>query len=114
MIEKALKAEPENPAYLDSMGWVLFRLGQYEEAKTHLLKATSLPRGEDATIWDHLGDCHDKLGQREEAIDAWVKALTQEVGKPLQDEKLVKSLKEKIPADRIPPPKDQAANGQSP
>lgn len=114
MVAKALKAEPENAAYLDSMGWVLFRLGQFDEAKAHLVKATSLPRGEDATIWDHLGDTLEKLGQKEEAIDAWLKALANETGKPVKDEKLLKALKEKIPADRLPAPKDQAANGKTP
>jgi len=102
MIEKALAAEPENAAYLDSMGWVHFRLGNYNEAKEELLKAVKDPRRQDATIWDHLGDVYDKLGDKDEAIKAWAKALEIEYGKPKQDEKLVKSLLGKIPADRLP------------
>jgi tetratricopeptide (TPR) repeat protein len=103
MIEKALKAEPDNAAYLDSMGWVLYRLGQYEEARTHLQRAADLPRGEDSTIFDHLGDCLDKLDKKDEARAMWEKALKLEREKTHPDEKLLKSLGEKLPAD--------AANG---
>ncbi|QDT55060.1 tetratricopeptide repeat protein [Caulifigura coniformis] len=102
MIEKALAAEPENAAYLDSMGWVQYRLGQFSEAKESLLKAVKDPKRQDATIWDHLGDVYDKLGDKEEAIKAWIKALEIEFEKPKQEEKLVKSLLQKVPADRIP------------
>jgi len=102
MIEKALAAEPENAAYLDSMGWVQFRLGQFSEAKESLQKAVKDPKRQDATIWDHLGDVHEKLGDKEEAIKAWVKALEIEFAKPKQEEKLVKALLQKVPADRIP------------
>jgi len=109
MVGKALAAEPENAAYLDSMAWVLYRLGQFAEAKEHLLKAIEKPRGEDATIWDHLGDIRDKLGEREEAITSWLKALEMEREKPKPDEKLVKALLEKIPADRVPPAKETPA-----
>ncbi len=102
MIEKALAAEPDNAAYLDSMGWVQFRLGIYSDAKEHLLKAVKDPKRQDATIWDHLGDVYEKLGDREQAVQAWVKALEIEYGKPKQEEKLVKALEGKIPADRMP------------
>jgi tetratricopeptide (TPR) repeat protein len=102
MIEKALAAEPENAAYLDSMGWVHFRLGNYSQARDELLKAVKDPNRQDATIWDHLGDVYDKLGEKEEAIKAWLKALEIESPKPKPEEKLVKALRGKIPADRLP------------
>lgn len=67
--------EPEkNAAYLDSMGWVLFKKGRYEEALKYLLEAANAPEGEDGVIWDHLGDCYYRLGRREDAIKAWEKA----------------------------------------
>jgi Flp pilus assembly protein TadD len=102
MIEKALAAEPENAAYLDSMGWVHFRLGNYSQARDELLKAVKDPNRQDATIWDHLGDVYDKLGEKEEAIKAWLKALEIESPKRKPEEKLVKALRGKIPADRLP------------
>ena len=102
MIEKALAAEPENAAYLDSMGWIQFRLGNYSDAKEHLLKATKDPKRQDATIWDHLGDVYEKLGDKDEAVKCWVKALEIEFAKPKQEEKLVKALLAKVPADKVP------------
>ncbi len=57
MIEKALKAEPDNAAYLDSMGWVLFRLGEYEQARKHLEEAAEIrsPRTvPSSNIWARL------------------------------------------------------------
>jgi tetratricopeptide (TPR) repeat protein len=96
MIEKALKAEPENPAYLDSMGWVLFKLGEYEKALEHLQKAISLPRGEDSTIYDHLGDTYEKLNQRDKAVEAWRKALELEQAEKHPDQKIIDRIKSKL------------------
>ena len=95
MIEKAIEAEPDNPAYLDSMGWVLFKLGQYQEAHKFLKQASEHEDGEDSTIFDHLGDSLVKLGKTQEAQDAWQKALELEQDKKHPSEKLLKSLLEK-------------------
>lgn len=96
MIEKAIKAEPKNGAYLDSMGWVLFKLGQHKEALEWLEKATSTESGGDATIWDHMGDVHLGLKDVEKARAAWEKAMkvSKESGNP--DEKLQKKITEKL------------------
>lgn len=99
MIEKALVAEPDNAAYLDSMGWVLYRLEQYEEARKYLEQAIEKPTGQDATILDHLGDCLDKLGQKEEAVKQWREALKMEREKARPDEELVKKIEQKLPAE---------------
>ncbi len=99
MIRLAIKAEPENAAYLDSMGWVLFKLGKFKEAIPHLEKAVSLPGGGDATIWDHLGDCYDRAGQLEQAKDAWQKALDDAKKQKKPDEKIIKSIQEKLNGD---------------
>lgn len=103
MIRKALAAEPENSAYLDSLGWVLFRLGKYDEAIKHLEQAASGPRGEDPTILDHLAECQAKSGRQEQALENWRKALTLEEEKPAPDPALVESLKKKI-AGEAPSP----------
>jgi tetratricopeptide (TPR) repeat protein len=74
LILRALQFEAENPAYLDSLGWVYFQQGRYEEARTYLEKALKgLP--EDPVILDHYGDVLLKLGHAEEALAAWKKAL---------------------------------------
>ncbi|MBL8851627.1 MAG: tetratricopeptide repeat protein [Planctomycetaceae bacterium] len=99
MIEKALKAEPENPAYLDSMGWVLYRLGQFAEARTHLDQAVALPTGQDSTIFEHLGDVLDKLDLKTEAVTAWRKAEELERAKAKPDDEVLQRLTAKLPAE---------------
>jgi tetratricopeptide (TPR) repeat protein len=69
------EGDKDNAAYLDSLGWVLFRRGQVEEARLQLLKATTLPDGEDPVIWDHLGDVYQRLEMSDRARDAWQRAL---------------------------------------
>ena len=96
MIRLAITAEPENPAYLDSMGWVLFKLGKFKEAIPHLEKAVSLPGGGDATIWDHLGDCYDKTGQADKAKEAWQKALADAKKQKEPEEKLINEIEAKL------------------
>lgn len=67
--------DKDNAAYLDSLGWVLFRQKKYQEAKKYLLQAVQLPDGEHIEILDHLGDVHMALGEKDEAIAIWKKAL---------------------------------------
>jgi tetratricopeptide (TPR) repeat protein len=73
----AVEAEEpqDNAAYLDSLGWVLFRRGQFDAARRELEKATTLPDSDDPVIWDHLGDVYQRLGLATEARAAWEKAL---------------------------------------
>jgi predicted Zn-dependent protease len=67
MLVKAVSMQPRNGAYIDSLGWVYFRLGKLDLAKRHLEDATVLvPR--DATIRHHLGDVYAKLGLKDEAL----------------------------------------------
>jgi tetratricopeptide (TPR) repeat protein len=73
MIRKAVEAEPNNGAYRDSLGWVLFRLGRVSEAITELQKAAELEP--DPVILDHLAEALKTAGQIQEARAAWNKAL---------------------------------------
>jgi tetratricopeptide (TPR) repeat protein len=67
--------EEANAAYIDSLGWVLFRLGKTEDARKELEKATVLLAGEeDPVVWDHLGDVYFRLDQVKQAKSAWEKA----------------------------------------
>jgi tetratricopeptide (TPR) repeat protein len=75
LIEKAVKAEPKNAAYLDSLGWVLFKLNQPKQALEYILKAIELSKEPDATVYDHLGDTYAALNQTEKAREAWRKSL---------------------------------------
>jgi tetratricopeptide (TPR) repeat protein len=96
MIRKAVDAEPENPAYLDSMGWVLYKLGRFSEAVEFLQKAVKQPSGSDATIWDHLGDCYDRLEKTDDAVKAWTTALEHARKEKRRDEKVIGRIEEKL------------------
>jgi len=74
MIQKAVKAQPENSSFLDSLGWVYFKLGNYEEAEKTLKDANRRDTSS-ATILDHLGDVYAKQGKLELARVTWQKAL---------------------------------------
>ncbi len=67
LVMQALAAEPDNGAYLDSIGWVFYQQGRYEEAFDRLVAATN-ERGEDPVILEHLGRTLAKLGRRDEAL----------------------------------------------
>lgn len=70
----AVKAEPENSSYLDTIGWIYFKMGNYELAKQNIQKSIDLG-GERSVILDHLGDVIFKMGKKSEAMNLWKKSL---------------------------------------
>jgi len=74
MIEAAVASDPENAAYLDSLGWVYFRLGDFEGAIEQLKKAAAISQ-QDPVLMDHLGDAYQARGQTGKAREAWRNAL---------------------------------------
>ncbi len=93
MTERAVNAEPENVAYLDSLAWVYYRLGQAQEALPLLTKATS-EGSEDAVILDHLGDVYEALGEMEKAISSWKRAV--QVAQAVDDQEQARSIRKKL------------------
>jgi tetratricopeptide (TPR) repeat protein len=77
LAERAVALEPDNGAYVDSLGWALFRLGRYEEARTVLQRAARLVPG-DAVISEHLGDLYLAVGRPAEARLHYERALSLE------------------------------------
>jgi tetratricopeptide (TPR) repeat protein len=73
--KRGLDEDKENAAYLDSMGWVLFKQKKFAEAKKYLLEAVQDPDGQHIEIMDHLGDAYKALGEKKEAIDTWKRAV---------------------------------------
>jgi len=74
MLTRAVGQEPNNGAYVDSLGWVYFQLGNLELAEKYLTDAVRLmPR--DATVHEHLGDVFAKRGDMERALRAYRTAL---------------------------------------
>jgi len=74
MISKALDIEPDNGAYLDSLGWVNFRLNKLDEAERNLRLSIEKING-DPTVYDHLGDVYLKQGKVKDAIAQWQLSL---------------------------------------
>ena len=79
LIRRALDFQPENGAYVDSMGWVLFRLGRYAEARKELERAADLTGG-DAVVLEHLGDVYRALELTALAREQYRKALAADRG----------------------------------
>ena len=75
LIEKAVELEPQNAAFLDSMGWVLFKLKQPRAALGWLQKAVEQSSEPDPTLYDHLGDIYCALKEFGKARDAWRKSV---------------------------------------
>jgi len=75
MIERAVAAQPNSGFIVDSLGWVLFRLGRYEEAVGHMETAVEL-MPVDPVVTDHLGDVYWAVGRYREAEFQWRRALS--------------------------------------
>ena len=70
-----VKAEPTNPTYLDTYGWVLFRQGAYTMAKIYIENAVKYSEDEpSAEVLEHYGDILYKTGDKEKALEQWKKA----------------------------------------
>ena len=80
MIEKALSQRPDDPAIMDSMGWVLFHLGEYQQALDYLRRA--LDKFPDGEIAAHLGEVLWTIGEVQEAKAVWSRALVQQPHDP--------------------------------
>lgn len=73
-VKRALQLDPDNGAYRDSMAWVEYRQGKYDQALQDLKRAIeNLPR-EDPVVFEHLGDVYLKLNRVSQAVEAWQRA----------------------------------------
>jgi tetratricopeptide (TPR) repeat protein len=92
MLERAIQLVPDDGAIVDSLGWVMYRSGDYDEAIKQLERAVALDAN-DATINDHLGDAYWRAGRQLEAKTQWEKAerlsddkaLTEQIRAKLKD-----------------------------
>jgi len=107
-VKKAVELDPHNAAYLDSLGWAYFRLGNYELAEENLHKAAE-KSSSDGTILEHLGDLYQKTGrlklaaaQWERALEAWSKTVAAEVepGDVARVQKKLESAKVRLAQQR--------------
>ena len=75
LAENAIVIEPDNPAFLDTIGWIYFKLGTYKKAEEYLEKSLSI-NDHNPVILEHLGDIYVKLNKIAEAIKMYQKVLT--------------------------------------
>ncbi len=94
LIQRAVKLDPDNGAYLDSLGWVLFKLGRDGEALAQLRRAVAF-MSDDAIVFSHLSDVLLKLGKTDEAITFLHHAGTLE-----PDNKEISEKLQKLKADQ--------------
>ncbi len=69
-----MKKDEKNSAYIDTLGWILFKKGNVNEALEKLLHANQIG-GDDPVMTEHLGDVFFKLGENEKAKKMWEKSL---------------------------------------
>jgi tetratricopeptide (TPR) repeat protein len=89
MARKAVEAEPANPSYLDTIGWVYFKLESYREAEHYVKEA--IGKGEvSAVVYEHLGDIYYKLNQKDLALEQWNLALKLDAGNTALRDKIAR------------------------
>ena len=75
LILKALQFLPDSYTFIDTYGWVLFKMKKYDEAEQLLFKALVKSEEKDADILEHYGDVLFQIGKKEEALLFWKKAI---------------------------------------
>ncbi len=113
LIKQALSFDPNNPAYLDSLGWAYFKLGKYDQAEESLNKAAS-HMGSDPTVQEHLGDLYQKTGRLKLAAAHWDRAV-QEWNKTVpaeQDSDAFAKVQQKLDAAKVKLAKEDSSTKQ--
>jgi len=116
LVQKALKEDPYNGAYLDSLGWIYFKENKLTASETTLRKAVERER-HDATIHSHLGDLYAKMGRSELAAAEWESrwenggARCPRTWKPTRSPNSRKSSRNRsIACGKNPPPASRSRN----
>jgi tetratricopeptide (TPR) repeat protein len=121
MIRKAVQEDSERPAYLDSLGWVLFKRGKVKEALEPLQKAVELQKAEekkgeappDATIREHLGDVYLRLQEFDKARNIWEEAEKIAV-KAIPPDKRLPEIRKKLASLKALGPVPKSATTRTP
>ena len=90
LAQRAVKIEPGNPSYLDTLGWALFKQGKADEAEVPLAKAAGVLAA-NSVIQDHHGDVLARRGRHAEAVAAWERALSgdgEQIDRPAIEKKI--------------------------
>jgi tetratricopeptide (TPR) repeat protein len=114
LIRKAVDQEPMNGAYLDSLGWAYFKLGEYELAEDNLRRAVERDQT-DPTVHEHLGDLYEKTGRIRLAAAQWELSIAQYAKSPAVDVEPadMAKLQRKLETARVKLAKQESATGPS-
>jgi tetratricopeptide (TPR) repeat protein len=89
MSKRSLELSPGQATFLDTYGWILYKMGKYKKAKECVEKAiNSNLQAADATLFEHLGDILFKLGENDKAVEYWKFAKEKGSENPLLDKKI--------------------------
>jgi tetratricopeptide (TPR) repeat protein len=110
MITKALEYEPNNGAYLDSLGWVLYRMDRLQEAEDYLLRAVQKV-SHDPIVREHLGDVYFRQGKLKDAIAQWEISLKEWSTSPAseKDPEAVAKIQKKLESAKVRLAKEASA-----
>jgi len=95
MSGKCIKTEPLNAIYLDTYGWILFKMGKIDEAKAYLEKGMNNAGVNDAEITEHYGDILYRMKEYVRAVESWEDAIILG-GEKVKIEKKIDEAKEKM------------------
>jgi tetratricopeptide (TPR) repeat protein len=90
LITRALKIQPDDGFYIDSLGWVYYQKGEYPRAVEQLERAVEITV-DDPTIIEHLADAYEKAGKSDRAVTRYRDAL-----KRTKENDQIKRIREKI------------------
>ena len=76
MVKLALQADPNNGAYIDTLGWLEYRQGKFDQALIDLLRAAQKLTRDDPVVFEHIGDTFAKMNKIAQAVEAWQKSLS--------------------------------------
>ncbi|MBQ7855856.1 MAG: tetratricopeptide repeat protein [Alistipes sp.] len=102
MARRATTLSQNNSTFLDTLAWVLYRMGEYEEAKRYMQQAMSLDRDASAELALHYGDILDALGEEFMAQTYWRKALERGYDASKIDERIKRQRERKEAAQGGP------------
>jgi tetratricopeptide (TPR) repeat protein len=113
LIRKAVELEPMNGAYLDSLGWVYFKMGEYELAEENLRQAAERDQT-DPTVHEHLGDLYEKTGRIRLAAAQWELSLAEFAKSAPADVEPgdVAKVQKKLESARVKLAKQESATGR--
>lgn len=89
MSKRSLELSPEQATFMDTYGWIMYKKGDYKKAKEYIEKAIQKEEEKaSGTLWDHMGDIHYKLNDKDKAVEAWQKAKQLGADNPNIDKKI--------------------------